>query len=54
MTQGTSENARNVSNMSEETVDSAVEVLNASNELSRQASNLKNAVDGFLTEIPAG
>ncbi len=53
-TEAAGENARNVSNMSEETVNSAAEVLNASNELSEQASNLKGAVDEFLTEIRTG
>jgi len=53
-TEAASENVRNVSNMSEDTVNSASEVLNASNELSEQASSLKSAVDGFLTEIRTG
>ncbi|MCF6216209.1 MAG: methyl-accepting chemotaxis protein [Emcibacter sp.] len=53
-TEAASENVRNVSDMSEETVKSASEVLSASNELSQQASSLKGAVDEFLTEIRTG
>ncbi len=48
------ENAKNVSNMAEETGNAANDVLSASNELSGQASNLKGAVDEFLSEIRTG
>jgi len=53
-TEFASENVKNVSGMAKDTGQSAGEVLNASNELSQQASILKGAVDEFLAEIRAG
>ena len=53
-TETAGENAKNVSNLAEETGNAASDVYNASNELSGQATTLKVAVDEFLTEIRAG
>ncbi|PCI50117.1 MAG: methyl-accepting chemotaxis protein [Alphaproteobacteria bacterium] len=50
-TEAAGENAKNVSELAEETGNAASDVLTASNELSGQASSLKTAVDEFLTEI---
>ncbi len=47
-------NVTTVSYLAEETGNAASDVLNASKELSTQASTLKVAVDGFLSEIRAG
>jgi methyl-accepting chemotaxis protein len=47
-------NVTTVSHLAEETGNAASDVLNASKELSTQASTLKVAVDGFLSEIRAG
>lgn len=48
------DNVKNVSLIAEETENAASDVLNASGELSTQATTLKTVVDEFLTEIRTG
>lgn len=53
-TETAGENVRNVSKLAEETGNAASDVLNASSELSMQASTLKISVGEFLTEVRTG
>lgn len=50
-TEAAGDNVKNVSGLAEETGNAASDVLNASNELSVQASTMKDAVEEFLQEI---
>lgn len=50
-TEAAGDNVKNVSGLAEETGNAASDVLNASDELSVQASTMKDAVEEFLQEI---